>query len=454
MRATAPAAGSSTHRPIPRLAVGAASRLAVLVASSLSVAMLSAADGTDPASGPHTDASAPAATAPAPRIVTAFFTLRYVNDDTISSGDVFKRYRERIDDLDRSHIQRPLTQAEVEHFMRECLEQLTDEELLIQYAKTFAAEHHIDLVDHEHITQMVLERSRLDGNVRSLEMQAEERRVLERRETINAILGFFQERSPRISPYEMIGDYQARRSQLEHPAHASVLEIILRPTSSEERSLLRHAAADCLKDAQEVSDQAITALAARTLTAYLAADDPHQDAILTRFVSDLAALPKDHVSDAGQQVIHDAADLLPRLQARRTRAETEAAIERLRASLVGADATAFKAAARRVSQGPAAERGGDLGDVEPGSYAPAFDHAVFALGANQLSPVFWTDDNACLVYVTSMTPATCPSFAEVEGQIETRLSRERDATVRDLAVRMLRERASIRDVAPLSRLFE
>ena len=80
-------------------------------------------------------------------------TVRYVNDQIISLGDVFQRNQERIS-VDKGIT--PSGMSQWMSFSRVSLEELTDEELLVQYAKEFAEEHHFQLLDHERITQQVL----------------------------------------------------------------------------------------------------------------------------------------------------------------------------------------------------------------------------------------------------------------------------------------------------------
>jgi len=111
---------------------------------------------------------------------------------------------------------------------------------------------------------------------------------------------------------------------------------------------------------------------------------------------------------------------------------------------------AFKSAAQQISQGPNAVQGGDLGWVEPGVYTPVFDRNAFACKTGELSPVFLADQVAYLVLITAREEARVRPLDEVRGEMEAVLNRERREEIKANAVAMLRSKASIRDLSPLT----
>jgi parvulin-like peptidyl-prolyl isomerase len=75
---------------------------------------------------------------------------------------------------------------------------------------------------------------------------------------------------------------------------------------------------------------------------------------------------------------------------RRTRAQALAIAEALRLELAEGAAD-FEAIARDKSEDGSAERGGDLGLVGRGMFAPAYEAAAFALAPGAISAVVETD---------------------------------------------------------------
>jgi parvulin-like peptidyl-prolyl isomerase len=382
--------------------------------------------------------------------------VRYVNDQVLSLGDVRLRNQQRLAECLQRGQPRPGTRAEALSFSQESLVQLTDEELLVQYAKQLEEKFHHKLVDRERIAQRVAERVRATGRHLTLREQADERRQIERAQSIETLFDVFGRRSAQVSPAEQLEAYRHRPDRYRRPARAKVLQIIMRPSPAAERDGVRQAGSQVLKRAQELAEPEVKEVVARRLEAYLVAAPEAQDGILADTIKELAEL-------AGKPGLGSEALALVQ-EAQRVQAQTAALgdaeqvfrqLSELRDGLTGKDAAAFQEAARRVSKGPNAERGGELGWIEPGFYPAAFDERVFALKPGELSPVFAAaDQSACLVLVVEREEARVQSFDEVRGQIESELSHERDEEFRRQTIAMLRAQASIRDVLPLESAFE
>lgn len=400
--------------------------------------------------------AAGAAEAPAAnRGRTADLTLRYVNDSVISMGDVQQRNQMRMQEYERRGRPRPGNRDELMDFFKQSLAELTDEELLIQYGRQLAEERGFQLVDHERISQQVMDRARSTGRGRSLREQAEERKYIERQQIMDLVLGYFESRIPHIAPQDIEASYKEREPEFRRPARAKVYQIVLRPSGAAERDEIRQARLSVFKAAQDSSDATVRACSESRIEAYAVATPDEQVRLLTAGVQEIA-------NQAGRADLDaDTAALVKRAGEVEARAAnlrdvdaTRAELEKLRAELVGKGLEAFTEAAKRVSQGPGAADGGVLGWIEPGTFQPAFDEVVFSAKPGELSPVFMNDRLACLVLVTERVEASSRAFGEVVGEIESSLRRAQSRAARDAALAMMRSKASIRDLITLSQLFE
>ncbi len=215
-------------------------------------------------------------------------TVRYVNDQVISLGDVMQRNQERISVLDQKLKPSGMTQWMA--FSRGSLEEITEEELLIQYAKRFAEERHFQLLDHERITQQVLERAKASGRTMTLREQAMQRKVIERKQAIEFIMGFLELRAATIGPAELLHDYQSRAKDFYRPPRAKVLEIVLRPTGAAEQQEVRQAKLAVFKRCQEAKDPELRKAVESRLDAFLAGTPDVQQPLVAQTVAEVAAM--------------------------------------------------------------------------------------------------------------------------------------------------------------------
>ncbi|HEX3132590.1 MAG TPA: peptidylprolyl isomerase, partial [Planctomycetota bacterium] len=200
---------------------------------------------------------------------------------------------------------------------------------------------------------------------------------------------------------------------------------------------------------------AIRAASESRIEAYTVAKAENQERLLTEAVQEIAKQATRADLDAGATALTKKA-----IEAEENAAklrDPDAArhdLDVLRSELATKDLDAFKDAAKRLSQGPGAADGGALGWVEPGTYQAAFDQVVFSIKPGELSPVFMADKLACLVVVGERTEASSRAFGEVVGEIESALHRTQVQAAREVAVSMLRGKASVRDLVTIPQLME
>jgi parvulin-like peptidyl-prolyl isomerase len=435
---------------------------------ALSGCLGAAACAADPATAPD-----PATTAPAPATVVVASTvgtpapsvnaevmsfdqsLRYVNGDVITVSDMRRRTFERKMEDGRAGKVGPnagSTVAERTAYDQVSLDELTGETLLLQKAKELKM-----TPDHDRIAMMVLDEAKAAGHGYTLKDQAERRKELEREESINLVLRYYyQTKAPDIEPASMWKDYQAHQADYNMPPRVHVLQIIMRPSDPGERQDLATDERNTFRDAQGAVDAALQQAAVGRVDALVAAPTPaDQQAILDAALKDIAAADaRNDLGDADRKLTKHAVALLARKTAFRDSDQTVAALDAIRQSLIGKGEDAFRAAAKANSQGPNADLGGELGWLEPGFYPAVFDQNVFPLAAGAMSPVFLSNSVACLVYVVANDPPRVRSFAEVTGNLTADLERQRLAAIKAQAIAILKVKASIRDVIPLSSLTE
>jgi parvulin-like peptidyl-prolyl isomerase len=386
---------------------------------------------------------------------TVDLTLRYVNEAIISFGDVIQRNQMRIADYDRRRQPKPATRDEMIQFSNESLSELTDEELLIQYGKEMSEQRGFRLVDHERIAQMVMERAKASGRGLSLRVQAEERKFIERQQIIDVVMGYFESRAPHIPPELVEREYQARQAEFSRPARAQVLQCLLRASSPQERQEIKQIQLAIFRRAQDSADQRIRQICEQHLDSYTVANAEEQQQILQRALADIAAQAERTDLDAiTSDFVKQAQTVQQRAANLRDKIATKQTAEKIRAALMGKGSGPFKLQTQLFSQGPNAIDGGDMGWIEAGTFQPEVENFIFETApVGDVSSVLAVDDTVYLFFVVERHAAQVRSFAEVVGEIESGLRRTQVAAVRQTAVRMLREKASVRDLTNLETLL-
>jgi peptidyl-prolyl cis-trans isomerase SurA len=114
--------------------------------------------------------------------------------------------------------------------------------------------------------------------------------------------------------------------------------------------------------------------------------------------------------------------LLPPGAGPEQKAAIRADAERVRAE--AASGKDFAALAKAHSQGPGADDGGDIGEVERGQMQPAFEKAVFALKPGEVSEVVETDSGFHIFKVEERSGEAHQPLAAVSDDIREKLYRE------------------------------
>jgi parvulin-like peptidyl-prolyl isomerase len=103
------------------------------------------------------------------------------------------------------------------------------------------------------------------------------------------------------------------------------------------------------------------------------------------------------------------------------RAAARTAVEAARARIVAG--TPFADEAKTTSQGPARDRGGDLGVVSKGDLTPELDKAIFG-STDALTPPIELANGWAILSITDRQKATFRPFDDVKEEIRKRLSEE------------------------------
>jgi hypothetical protein len=376
--------------------------------------------------------------------------VRYVNAEVLTLGDVLRRDAYRQEEYRRRGLVLPDTPVERRQFLRETLEDLTTEALLVQKAD----ELHVP-IDRDRLAEEVLAEARERGL--PLRLVAELRRIRERQAKVDLVLGFYEDRSDQVGPETLAAVYEQRKDRYRLPTRARALLLAVRPTGADERQDLVRALAATMKAAQTAIDPQLRAEATGRLDAFLAADVAGQQRILVELAAALGTqADRIDLAPADTKLASDARALAVRWGKVRDRDAAQAFVEGVRSELVALEperrGDAFRNRARADSQGPHAADGGDLGWVQAGSYGKEIEEQIFAMPPGEPSGVFWTGGAAALVLVIEREDGRQQGFDEVSGLLAATLDRERRQRIRDRVAETLRRQASIRDIQDLARL--
>ncbi len=369
--------------------------------------------------------------------------LRYVNDEVITIMDVFERNQQRRADFQRRGLPQPETNSDLKAFSQVSLEQITDEILLVQQGRALGIGP-----DRGRIALSVAEEAKYLGTTYTLRLQAERRKVLERRDIIEMVLTFlYDRRAPMVAPAALEALYRKREADFRHPARVKILQLVLRPAAPAEVAEARRAGVEALTRLQQAADPDLTARAATVAALWIDTPPAAQDLVLRSGLAELgssatAALPTQDV-----ELVTMAAAAALRLAALRDLVATQARAEALQTALAWAGADSFREAARAESQGSEASLGGDVGWVEPDRF-PGVD--LMSLPIGRCSPVVRIGDVQVLIHVLERDEARIQGFPEVSAQLEGDVRTARREEIRAKAVGVLRQRAAIKDLQPIS----
>jgi len=381
-------------------------------------------------------------------------TVRYVNGEVITYEQCMERYGQLYQEYQRMQLVTPSSHAEKVAFMQKALEELTDEQLMVQEAKLKKM-----VPDHDKVVLEVLERAKeSNGQMLTLADQARARKELERSESIDFLLNYFyDERTPEITPDQLWAAYQDHRADFQRPPRAHVLAIMMLPSEAALISGLDRQSSDIFKAAVDVPDAALAKSANDRLNAYIApkVTDAQQKQLLDDCLAELAgAASRTDLDAKTHDLAESAVDVLKGRAALRDLPQLHKDLNSLRDTLVMRDADAFREAAKKTSQGPHRDEGGDQGWVEPGQFPPEVDQRIFKLPANAMSDVFESNQAVWLLLVLETQPAHTETFSEVLGILEKNLFRMRKEALRHQVALQLRQKASIMDVVPVADLVQ
>ncbi len=125
----------------------------------------------------------------------------------------------------------------------------------------------------------------------------------------------------------------------------------------------------------------------------------------------------------------------------KVKAEKKAKIENLRQQVLdGAD---FAEVARKNSDCPSKEKGGDLGNITRGQTVEPFEDAAFSQEKNVIGPVITTDYGYHVIQVLEQNPKKTIALEEVKSKISDYLEKQKQADAFTALIKKLRENAKI-----------
>ncbi len=153
----------------------------------------------------------------------------------------------------------------------------------------------------------------------------------------------------------------------------------------------------------------------------------------------------DHKSQFSERTGVTVSDIFLAFREGMTRADAMRILEQAKAVKQMADAgQGFDALARRYSQGPGADHGGQLGTFKRGEMAPQLEQVIFSLPVGQVSPPIPSGNGVHLFRVDAEQTGGHVEFDAVKDEIRQRLAGEAmDQRFRDWISKNLRERHHI-----------
>lgn len=375
--------------------------------------------------------------------------VRYVNADIITASDVRERARARAELLRQRGEALPADEEAWRAFQDDILDELTKELLFVQEADRLQIP-----VDERPLQRQV--RTEAHRHSETLAHQSRLLAMRIRQQKIRIVQHFYTR--VHVSPQEVATAYAERKGEFMRPARFHPYRILLRPSSERERELVREALLAVFRQSQVDPTDAIAAVVTPELRRrYLdQRDAPAERFAILREVARgvLDAAPADPPA-ATQELVRNARAAIDRAEALRDEQTITATLEALRDEMLAiedhADRTeACIAAARRISEGPKAEAGGDLGWQEPGALDPAEDAQLHALEPGGISPVFSVGAALAVLYLADHEPARQRTLAEVSAELRQQLEDERRAAALERLTRTLEDRAHIKDLDALS----
>ncbi len=107
------------------------------------------------------------------------------------------------------------------------------------------------------------------------------------------------------------------------------------------------------------------------------------------------------------------------------------------------DGEDFQQLAKNYSEGPNADKGGDLGFVQPGQLIPQLSDAAFKIAVGQTSDLIDVQGAYHILWVKEKTQSEIKSLDQVERQVEDAVFRQKATEMNQKWISSLREKAFI-----------
>ncbi|MDA3959773.1 MAG: peptidylprolyl isomerase [Planctomycetota bacterium] len=375
--------------------------------------------------------------------------VRYVNADIITAGDIWERARAKADLMKRRGESLPSDPASWEAFRTEVLDDATEELVLVQEADRMGI-----LIDDRPLKRQI----RIEAS-RYSETLAHQSRLLEvriRQSKIRTVKRYFA--NVHVSPEDVARAYESRKADFQRPTRHHAFRILVRPSTETQYEAISQRLLGVFRQSQVDPTAEIAAVVTPEVRrSYLdSRDAPQQrlDILADVAAQILAAAPQQPGKDT-ELLLEQARVSLQGIEKLRSPQQVREMLEALAGEVsaiseAAARREAFVAAARRVSEGPKADMGGDLGWQEPGDIGGETDQQIEALTPGTVSAVFESDGGLVLIYLAEREEARQRSLAEVSAELRTQIEDE----LYDLAVKRvvhsLVARAHIKDLEALS----
>ena len=377
--------------------------------------------------------------------------LRYVNADVITLYDVQQRAIDLLREHQRDNPDAVLDRATENRMINHAVRELTEEALLLQEAERLGV-----TIDQEQISRRIREQSADIAQDQRLEQQAFLRDHLRRRETINAVLRYYAQRYPDITPGQMHEIYRQRRHV--RPERLRPWRISLRvPGARADAEQTLAALRGAFVTATRLADPVFTAVDFDAVRErYIDTPDTAGRIAVMRQVLEPLAEPAAQSEDPAVQALGaEISAALRAMDAEQDAASLRRLLDELRVTVAQHDSPADREAefvrqAQKLAARDDVElrdnRAVDLGLVEPSALAGAFAEAVADLNAGDLSGVFRSGEHLHLMLVSEREQAQQRAFSEVSAEMRPRLERTRQDVIRQRVVARLLHRATIRDI--------
>jgi len=118
-----------------------------------------------------------------------------------------------------------------------------------------------------------------------------------------------------------------------------------------------------------------------------------------------------------------------------------ARIRDIRKKIIGG--LSFAEAAKEMSQGPSAPKGGDLGEIHPGEMVESFEKAAFALKPGEVSQPVRTQFGYHLILVEKRDEPQLPPYSKIKVEVKNYIYQELMSQVREEWLKRLKKESFI-----------